>query len=311
MPIAWGNLRPVGVRAVGILQFALLGLFLPLAAPGRALGASYSAPADQDSWLDSGLLGGNHGSESELRVNAPQLLILPERRAILRFDLSAIPPGATLQSATLELRVSQTGSNTPVEIYRVTNSWAEGSVTWGSSANDYDSGTLYGTFAPSTSSVNIDLTALVAEWLDGTHPNHGILLITSSPTEARVASREWAVAGERPQLHVVTVDYADLEVTKDVDEPAPREGQTITYTVTVRNNGPTDATGVELTDVLPSGVTYVSDIPSQGAYDSGTGVWSVGSVTNGSIATLSLSASVDSVGASSARSGAAPGLPAR
>ena len=35
------------------------------------------------------------------------------------------------------------------------------------------------------------------------------------------------------------------------------------------------------TDLLPAGVTYVSDTPSQGSYDDLTGVWTVGAITAG------------------------------
>ena len=42
------------------------------------------------------------------------------------------------------------------------------------------------------------------------------------------------------------------------------------------NNGPDAATNVTLQDLLPAGVTFVSATPSQGTYNSGTGVWNVG-----------------------------------
>jgi uncharacterized repeat protein (TIGR01451 family) len=92
----------------------------------------------------------------------------------------------------------------------------------------------------------------------------------------------------------VTVQAIDLGVTKIVDDASPNEGDSITYTVTVTNNGPDGATGVEITDLLPTGVTYVSDGPSQGGYTPGTGVWSVGALSNGASATLDLTATVDS-----------------
>ncbi|MEP3570724.1 MAG: proprotein convertase P-domain-containing protein, partial [Flavobacteriaceae bacterium] len=82
----------------------------------------------------------------------------------------------------------------------------------------------------------------------------------------------------------------DLAVTKTVDDGIPDEGSNIVYTLTITNNGPIDATNVSITDVLPTGVSYVSD---DGTYDSGTGVWTVGSLTNGSSATLNIIAGVD------------------
>jgi len=86
---------------------------------------------------------------------------------------------------------------------------------------------------------------------------------------------------------------ADLAVTTAVDDALPKEGDTVTYTVEVANAGPDGATGVAVTDVLPTGVTWVSDVPSQGTYSSGTGVWNVGTIGQGAAATLSITVSVD------------------
>ncbi len=87
--------------------------------------------------------------------------------------------------------------------------------------------------------------------------------------------------------------YADLAVTKGVDDPTPVEGSTITYTVTVTNNGPATATVIQIADALPLGVTYVSDTPTQGSYDSISGDWIVGSLANSASATLTIQATVD------------------
>ena len=50
---------------------------------------------------------------------------------------------------------------------------------------------------------------------------------------------------------------ADVGVTKTVDRPAPLVGETVTFTVTVVNAGPSPATGVVVTDALPAGLTFV------------------------------------------------------
>jgi uncharacterized repeat protein (TIGR01451 family) len=57
---------------------------------------------------------------------------------------------------------------------------------------------------------------------------------------------------------------ADLSVAK-TDSPDPvKAGQNLTYTITVRNNGPDAATGVTLTDQLPRNAGYGSASTTQG-----------------------------------------------
>ncbi len=100
-------------------------------------------------------------------------------------------------------------------------------------------------------------------------------------------------AASQPTTIGQLVGSADLSVAKTVDDPSPQEGDTITYTVTVTNAGPDDATGVQVTDVLPAGLTFVSAAASQGSYDQGTGVWDVGALAVGETATLVIQVQVD------------------
>ena len=79
---------------------------------------------------------------------------------------------------------------------------------------------------------------------------------------------------------------------------APKKGTKRRRGVTVEPTdlGPSDASGVAVTDVLPSGLAFVSAAPSQGAYTAATGVWTVGSVANGASATLAIVATVTQAG---------------
>jgi len=95
---------------------------------------------------------------------------------------------------------------------------------------------------------------------------------------------------------LVTCLDADLAVVKS-DSPDPVFAEeNLTYTITVTNNGPRDATGVVVTEYLPVGVTYVdgSASPSQGSYNESTHEWDVGGLDNGDSATLELTVVVDS-----------------
>jgi uncharacterized repeat protein (TIGR01451 family)/fimbrial isopeptide formation D2 family protein len=86
---------------------------------------------------------------------------------------------------------------------------------------------------------------------------------------------------------------ADIQVRKTVSNAAPNTGDTITYTIAVKNAGPDNATGVAITDALPAGLTFVSATPSQGAYNSASGVWTIGNIANGNTVTLAIAATVD------------------
>jgi uncharacterized repeat protein (TIGR01451 family) len=81
-----------------------------------------------------------------------------------------------------------------------------------------------------------------------------------------------------------------------VSNPTPNVGDAVVFTVTLTNNGPSDATDVTASDLLPAGLSFVTATPGQGTYDSTTGAWTVGTVPSGSSVTLMLVARVDVAG---------------
>jgi uncharacterized repeat protein (TIGR01451 family) len=95
---------------------------------------------------------------------------------------------------------------------------------------------------------------------------------------------------------------ADLAVAQtDAPDPATARGQ-VTYTVTVRNDGPGAASAVTLTDVLPD-ATFVSATPSQGTCAragkgrrDGTLTCELGSIASGASATVSIVVSPSKAG---------------
>ena len=100
-------------------------------------------------------------------------------------------------------------------------------------------------------------------------------------------------AGKRAEVVLLdTAQRANLSIVKTVNNAAPAVGSNVIFTLTVTNNGPNNATGVVVNDFLPDGMSYVSD-DGAGAYDSNTGLWTVGAVNNGSSATLHVTGSVD------------------
>ena len=66
----------------------------------------------------------------------------------------------------------------------------------------------------------------------------------------------------------------------------------ITYTITVKNNGPDDAHGVEVTDILPEGLTYIGHSAS-GSTTYDLSIWNVGNLPNGATETLEITVQVN------------------
>ena len=97
-----------------------------------------------------------------------------------------------------------------------------------------------------------------------------------------------------PSTTIVVVNNCgtDLSVVKTVSNATPFIGNTIVFTILVTNNGSGDATGVAVNDVLQSGYAYVSSTTTTGSYTPSTGVWTIGSLTSGSTATLTITVTV-------------------
>ncbi len=89
---------------------------------------------------------------------------------------------------------------------------------------------------------------------------------------------------------------ADLELIKTLDNPSPSTGDLVNLTLTLTNKGPGIASGIQVTDLLPSQLTFVSASSNQGSYDPSTGVWNVGNIRDGLSTPLIITATVNSGG---------------
>jgi hypothetical protein len=96
-------------------------------------------------------------------------------------------------------------------IYRVTSNWDEDTVTWLSwtlLGGDFDNGVSYFTFIPNQKDcmLTMDITHLVQQWVEGTYPNHGLMLYSTGQNHnVTYVTKEEAVAGERPKLDILYV----------------------------------------------------------------------------------------------------------
>ncbi|HKB02224.1 MAG TPA: DNRLRE domain-containing protein, partial [Gemmataceae bacterium] len=202
------------------------------------------------------------------------------RRAVLQFDLSAVPAGSTINSAQLTLHVSRpnNGAQT-VEVHRLTAAWGEGSSNAapggegdGAQATTGDATWLHrffnsqmwatpgGDFAATASasqSINAiggynwtggGLSADVQQWLSNPTTNHGWILLgneSASQTAKELESRESLTAANRPTL---TIDYTapspDLTIDKTHVGDFTQGDLADTYVITVSNvgAGPTSGT---------------------------------------------------------------------
>jgi uncharacterized repeat protein (TIGR01451 family) len=153
------------------------------------------------------------------------------------------------------------------------------------STGSYDSGTGLWTVGTVTTTTSQTLTIVATVVSASARTNTAT--ISDVDQFDPITANNSATATETPQ-------QADLILTKSVSNAAPNVGEQITFTITLTNNGPSNASGIQATDLLPTGLTLVMDDPSQGTYTAGTGIWDVGAVANGGSATLTLTATVDS-----------------
>jgi uncharacterized repeat protein (TIGR01451 family) len=85
---------------------------------------------------------------------------------------------------------------------------------------------------------------------------------------------------------------AELSVTKGVVSATPIVGDTVTYTIVVRNAGPDAAVNTIASDVfpVPGLASIIAGTPSQGTYDPTTGQWDIGDLPSGADATITFTA---------------------
>ncbi|MCO6488812.1 MAG: DUF11 domain-containing protein, partial [Phaeodactylibacter sp.] len=86
---------------------------------------------------------------------------------------------------------------------------------------------------------------------------------------------------------------ADLSLLKTVSNSTPSVGDVVTFTITVSNQGPSDATGVAVEDYLPNGYSGISNISNGGTFAGGTITWSGLSIASGSSVSLTFNASIE------------------
>jgi uncharacterized repeat protein (TIGR01451 family) len=125
-----------------------------------------------------------------------------------------------------------------------------------------------------------------------------ITIVVTPTVEGIIITNEAGVTATEPDPNLtnnttsedtIIRPAADLSIAKtDAPDPA-KVNEPLTYTLTITNAGPDEATNVVVTDTLPTGVNFGSVTASQGSC-SGTGpvTCTLGTLTNGTTATITL-----------------------
>jgi len=225
--------------------------------------------------------GGNDSDSDQIDV------LLPAGLALGKVVDDPTPAAGDLVTFTINVVSGGPGDATGVQVTDLLPAgltFAGASTAWGT----YDDGTgLWdiGTIDADSTAI-LDLQATVDAGTEGT-----MIVNTAAITASDLPDPDPLNDSDDATVDVMLP--ADLDVAVTVDTPDPLPGATVTFAVHLGNAGPGDATGIEVTDPLPAGLTFADASPTTGIYDDGTGIWNVGSLASAAVDTLYLSATVD------------------
>jgi len=114
------------------------------------------------------------------------------------------------------------------------------------------------------------------------------------PASVSIEEPETDYTNNNGSVSVSVKPVADVQIVKTVDKTKIKPGDKVTYTFTVTNNGPNDATGVKVVDSQLTKFKFVK--ASSKDYNKNTGEWTIGKLANGSSVTLTVTVIIDKVG---------------
>ena len=193
------------------------------------------------------------------------------------------------QTVTFQIQVTNDGLAQATNV-SLTDSLPAGiSLTGGTiSQGSYDPAT--GIFDIGTLNAGDTATITLTGTVDA---GQGGNTITNVTTAATGDQTDPSTAGDDLE-ETVTVITADLVTVKSiVGSNAPAEGESVTFQIQVTNDGLAQATNVSLTDQLPTGISFTGASVSQGSYDATTGIWTIGTLDDAEVATITIVGTVD------------------
>ena len=87
----------------------------------------------------------------------------------------------------------------------------------------------------------------------------------------------------------VAIDIGSSRVNVDFNK-------TVKFTIKVKNNGPNNATGVNVSAIIPDGLVYLSSVPSIGTFSPENGIWDIGNLDVGENQTLVINVQTNKTG---------------
>ncbi|WP_437970082.1 PQQ-dependent sugar dehydrogenase [Sorangium sp. So ce260] len=133
------------------------------------------------------------------------------RRSLVQFDLSPVPTGATVVSASMIFHQTYKVESSAISVHRVMVPWEERTAAWRSVG---DSGFERESAATIAAEAGVgaraaEVSPLVQAWVLGTAQNHGVLLDEAPAHNTSLRSSEIGNVEERPRLDVCYVTCSD------------------------------------------------------------------------------------------------------
>ena len=188
--------------------------------------ATYSGTSD--SYLLEVFPDSAHGFETRIEVDGSEPSgTETDKDMLIGWDLSSIPVGAILQSADIDLTVTNSSSG-DYACYQILTAWEEPTVTWNeassgvpwsspgaSSSIDRGSEILCTVSAGSTGPMTVNITAaglgIIQTWLDAPASNHGMIITGPTVSDgADFHSSESTTLLSRPRLNLTYQIPTDL-----------------------------------------------------------------------------------------------------
>jgi len=160
------------------------------------------------------------------------------------------------------------------------------------SGGAYDPDTGIWDVASLAADATLELNITVGINTNGSYANVAELVAVNELDPNSIPGNDVSIEDDQDEQITLPRVITDISVVKTVDNLNPSVGSQITFTITVTNDGPSDATGLVVEDILASGYDFVSATPSAGTYDEVIGSWDISSLLNGASETLDIVATV-------------------